>query len=110
MYVKAGSILTLGPAVQYANENNFDNIEIVVYPGADADFTLYEDEGNNYNYEKGMYSTINLHWNDRSKSLTIGKRNGSFPGMLKSRTFIVKIAGSDAVKEIRYTGKATTVR
>lgn len=110
LYVKAGSILTLGPAVQYANENNFDNIEIVVYPGADADFTLYEDEGNNYNYEKGMYSTINLHWNDRSKSLTIGKRNGSFPGMLKSRTFIVKIAGSDAVKEIRYTGKATTVR
>ena len=110
LYIKAGSILTLGPDAQYANENKFDNVEIVVYPGADATFTLYEDEGDNYNYEKGLYSTIDLYWNDRTKSLTIGKRNGSFPGMLQSRTFIVKIIGKGTVREIHYTGKATTVR
>ena len=109
LYIKAGSILPLGPDVQYVNENKFDNLELVVYPGADATFTLYEDEGDNYNYEKGQYSTIQLTWNDRNKTLTIGKRNGSFPGMLQSRTFRVKIIGGTE-KTITYIGKSLNVR
>lgn len=109
LYIKAGSILPLGPDVQYANENNFDNLDIVVYPGADATFTLYEDEGDNYNYEKGQYSTIQLKWNDRSKTLTIGKRTGSFKGMLATRTFNVKVIGGKETK-VTYSGKAINVK
>ena len=109
LYIKAGSILPLGPDVQYANENNFENLDIVVYPGADATFTLYEDEGDNYNYEKGLYSTIQLKWNDRSKTLTIGKRTGSFKGMLATRTFNVKVIGGKETK-VTYSGKAINVK
>ena len=109
LFIKAGSILPLGPDVQYANENKYDNIDIVVYPGANAEFTLYEDEGDNYNYEKGMYSTIRLTWNDKAKTLTIGKRQGAFPGMLSSRTFNVKIVGG-TTKTITYSGKNTIVK
>ncbi|MBP5480069.1 MAG: DUF5110 domain-containing protein, partial [Bacteroidaceae bacterium] len=87
----------------------YDNIDIVVYPGANAEFTLYEDEGDNYNYEKGMYSTIRLTWNDKAKTLTIGKRQGAFPGMLASRTFNVKIVGG-TTKTITYSGKNTIVK
>jgi alpha-D-xyloside xylohydrolase len=109
LYIKAGSILPLGPDVQYANENKFDNIDLVVYPGANATFTLYEDEGDNYNYEKGQYSTIQLTWNDRSKTLTIGKREGSFPGMIATRTFNVKVIGGTQ-KSVTYSGKALTIK
>lgn len=109
LYIKAGSILPLGPDVQYANENKFDNLDIVVYPGANAEFTLYEDEGDNYNYEKGMYSTIKLTWNDKAKTLTIGKRQGTFEGMLASRTFNVKIVGG-ASKTVKYNGASMTVK
>ena len=109
LYIKAGSILPLGPDVQYANENKFDNIDLVVYPGANATFTLYEDEGDNYNYEKGQYSTIQLTWNDRSKTLTIGKREGSFPGMIATRTFNVKVIGG-TTKTVTYTGKSVSVK
>jgi alpha-D-xyloside xylohydrolase len=109
LYIKAGSILPLGPDVQYANENKYDNIDLVVYPGADASFTLYEDEGDNYNYEKGQYSTILLTWNDRSKTLTIGKRTGSFAGMPATRTFNVKIVGG-TTKTVTYSGKSVSVK
>jgi alpha-D-xyloside xylohydrolase len=109
LYIKAGSILPLGPDIQYANENKFDNIDLVVYPGANATFTLYEDEGDNYNYEKGQYSTIQLTWNDRSKTLTIGKREGSFPGMIATRTFNVKVIGGTQ-KSVTYSGKALTIK
>ena len=109
LYIKAGSILTLGPDVQYANENKYDNLDIMVYPGADATFTLYEDEGDNYNYEKGQYSTIQLNWNDRSRTLTIGKRSGTFPGMKTTRTFRVKVIGGTE-KTITYSGKAVSVK
>lgn len=109
LYIKAGSILPLGPDVQYANENKFDNIDIVVYPGADATFTLYEDEGDNYNYEKGQYSTIVLKWNDRSHTLTIGRRQGAFQGMPASRTFNVKAVGGKSTT-VRYSGKALNIK
>ena len=96
LYVKAGTILPVGPKVQYATEKKWDNLEIRVYEGANGEFTLYEDENDNYNYEKGVYSTITFNWNDTKKVLTISDRKGSFPGMLADRKFnIVKVsAGS----------------
>ena len=93
LYVRAGSIVPMGPFLQYADEKPADPIELRIYAGADASFTLYEDEGDNLNYEMGSYATIPLRWNDASKTLILGKRNGGFPGMLKKRTFHVVLAG-----------------
>lgn len=109
LYIKAGTILPQGPEVQYADVKDWKNLDIVVYPGADAEFTLYEDEGDNYNYEKGIYSTITMKWNDKAKTLTIGKRNGDFPGMVKERTFNVKVMGG-TTKTVTYKGAAVTVK
>ena len=89
LYVPAGSILPMGPVMQYATESACDPIELRVYKGADGAFTLYEDENDNYDYEKGMYATIPMTWNDSTKTLTLGARQGTFPGMLKQRTFHV---------------------
>ncbi len=109
LYVKAGSILPLGPDVQYANENKYDNIDIVVYPGADAQFTLYEDEGDNYNYEQGKYSTIQLSWKEKARTLTIAQRQGAFNGMPSSRTFRVKLADG-SFQTVTYNGDTVTVK
>jgi alpha-D-xyloside xylohydrolase len=93
LYIKAGSILPIGPKVQYATEKQWDNLEIRIYEGGDGEFTLYEDENDNYNYEKGAYSTITLSWNDAKKALTVNSRKGTFPGMLAERKFsIVRVA------------------
>jgi alpha-D-xyloside xylohydrolase len=95
LYVKTGSILPIGPKVQYATEKKWDNLEIRVYPGADGEFILYEDENDNYNYEKGIYSTITFGWNDAKKVLSISERKGAFPGMLTTRTFQIVIVSSN---------------
>jgi len=87
LYVKAGSILPMGPDVEWSTEKPADPIELRVYRGADGNFTLYEDENDNYDYEKGTFATIPFHWDDKSGVLTIGERKGQFPGMLKVRTF-----------------------
>jgi alpha-D-xyloside xylohydrolase len=115
LYVKAGSVIPLGPKVQYATEKNWDNLEMRIYAGADGSFTLYEDENDNYNYEKGIYSTITFIWNDKNKTLTIGDRQGSFPGMLSERKFnIVLVSGNKGIgmdvteafdRTITYKGK-----
>ena len=105
MFVRAGSILPLAPVVQYAEERKWDNLDIIVYPGADATFTLYEDEGDNYNYEKGQYATIRFTWDNQKKQLTIGKQEGQYPGMLKQRKFNVRIAGQEAIKTVEYNGE-----
>ncbi|MBP7612476.1 MAG: DUF5110 domain-containing protein [Paludibacter sp.] len=112
LYVKAGSIIPFGPQVQYATEKKWDNLEIRVYPGANGAFTLYEDENDNYNYEKGVYSTISFTWNDAKKSLTINDRKGSFPGMITSRKFnvVVIAAGKKIEKAVTYTGKKVVVK
>jgi alpha-D-xyloside xylohydrolase len=89
LYVKAGSIIPMGPYLQYATEKAADPVEIRVYTGDDAEFVLYEDENDTYNYEKGQYATITMKWNEAEKALTIGNREGDFPGMLKDRTFRV---------------------
>jgi alpha-D-xyloside xylohydrolase len=103
MFVRAGSILPLGPEMQYVGEKAWDNLEIRVYPGANGSFVLYEDEGDNYNYEKGVYSTITFSWNDKARKLTIGARKGEFPGMLKSRKFMV-VLPDGRQQEINYNG------
>ncbi|OIQ95015.1 alpha-xylosidase BoGH31A precursor [mine drainage metagenome] len=89
LLVRAGSIVPLGPDLQYAMQKPADPIELRIYPGADGSFTLYEDEGDSYRYEKGVYATIPISWKDKTKTLTIGARTGQFPGMLTNRTFNV---------------------
>jgi alpha-D-xyloside xylohydrolase len=89
LFVRAGSIVPLGPELQFASEKPADPIELRIFPGADGDFTLYEDENDNYDYEKGSFATIPFHWDDARQTLTIGNRKGSFPGMLQSRSFRV---------------------
>ena len=89
MFVRAGSILPLGPEMQYVGEKAWDNLEIRVYPGADGSFTLYEDEGDGYNYEKGYYATITFRWNDKARQLTIGTRQGGYKGMILDRKFTI---------------------
>jgi alpha-D-xyloside xylohydrolase len=118
LFVKAGSIIPIGPAIQYATEKN-DPIEIRIYPGADEEFTLYEDENDNYDYEKGVYSTITFKWDDAKKELTINDRKGFFLGMLNKRKFCIlkvsgkKVTGIDTVKNydkiITYNGKKVVV-
>ena len=88
LYVKAGSIVPMGPNIQYSGQS-VDPIEVRVYRGANGSFTLYEDEGDNYNYEAGTSASIPFTYNDATSTLTIGARTGSFPGMLTSRTFNV---------------------
>ena len=109
MFVKAGSILPLVPVMQYAQEKKWDNLDIVVYPGANGTFTLYEDEGDNYNYEKGAYTTIKITWDERSRTITFGKQKGHFPGMLTNRKFNIRMAGHKTVKTVNYDGQETTV-
>jgi len=93
LFVRAGSILPVGPSVQYAEEKKWDSLQIRIYPGADGSFGLYEDEGDNYNYEDGASSLIPFRWNDADHTLTIGQRSGAFEGMLSERDFRIVIAG-----------------
>jgi len=119
LFVKAGSILPIGPKVQYASEKKWDNLEIRIYPGADGEFTLYEDENDNYNYEKGFYSLIHFKWSDAKKTLTIEARKRKYPGMLKERTFNILMVNenrgtgieisSTIDKKIKYSGKKMVV-
>ena len=109
MFVRAGSILPLGPEMQYVGEKPWDNLELRVYPGADATFTLYEDEGDNYNYEQGLYTTIEMRWNDRTRMLTIGERQGQYPGMLNARKFTL-VLPDGTTKTVDYSGQLLTIK
>ena len=104
LFVKAGTILPVGPQVQYATEKKWDDLEIRIYPGADGHFVLYEDENDNYNYEKGAYTEIDFNWNDKTHSLTISERKGAFNSMLQNRKFRIAVNGS-AATTADYTGK-----
>jgi alpha-D-xyloside xylohydrolase len=95
LYVRAGSIVPFGPELQYADEKTADPIELRVYRGANGEFTLYEDEGDNYNHEKGAFAEIPIQWNETDRTLTIGAHKGEFPGMLKKRVFNVVFVGSN---------------
>jgi alpha-D-xyloside xylohydrolase len=119
LYIKAGSIVPMGPYLQYATEKAADPIEIRVYAGADAGFVLYEDENDTYNYEQGKYATIAMNWNEATKTLTIKDRKGEFPGMLKDRTFnIVWVNATNGigvepalkVETIKYSGQEISIK
>ena len=109
MFVRAGSILPLGPEMQYVGEKAWDSLELRIYPGADATFTLYEDEGDSYNYERGVYTTIPISWDNASHQLTIGQRQGSFPGMLQQRQFVVSLPDGNT-QTVSYDGSAITIQ
>jgi len=108
MFVRAGSILPLGPEMQYVGEKAWDNLEVRVYPGADGTFVLYEDEGDSYNYEKGIFSTITFRWNNARKTLTISERKGNYPGMLASRQFTV-VWPDGTTKQVNYQGQEINI-
>jgi alpha-D-xyloside xylohydrolase len=119
LFVRAGSIVPMGPELEWSTQKPEDPIELRIYRGADGDCTLYEDENDNYDYEKGIYATISFHWDDARKTLTISDRKGQFPGMLQSRSFRIVLVGKDhgsgisatAIpdKIVEYSGKQTTV-
>lgn len=120
IFVKEGSILPTGPALQYAMEKSADTIMLTIYGGKDASFKLYEDDGKQYDYEKGAFSTIEMTYNHSANTLSIGERNGSFEGMLKKRYFRIRLitpgkaqafdVNARGQKDVVYTGKELTVR
>nr|WP_294944805.1 TIM-barrel domain-containing protein [uncultured Mucilaginibacter sp.] len=120
LYVRAGSIVPMGPEVEYATQEKNKVIELRIYPGADGRFTFYEDENDNYNYEKGIYSTFSLTWNDKQRKLSISDTKGDFPGALRQRTFNVVLVNGErgsgplealkTDKRIVYNGSAVAVK
>ncbi|HJV42602.1 TIM-barrel domain-containing protein [Caulobacter sp.] len=119
LYIRAGAIIPMGPALQYATERPDAPYEIRVYPGADGKFTLYEDDNETYAYERGQSARYELSWNDARRTLTVGARRGAFPGMVKQRTLKIVVIGAasesaptppSAVRTISYGGRAVTVR
>lgn len=119
LYVRAGSIVPMGPDEEWATQKAADPIELRIYRGANGAFTLYEDENDNYNYEKGVYATVPFHWDDAKQTLTIGARKGQFPGMLANRSFRVVFVrenhgvGIDPAEQpdkvVQYSGKEITI-
>ena len=109
LYIREGSIIPFGPKVQFATQKKWDNLEIKVYPGKDCSFVLYEDEFDNYNYEKGLYAEIEFSWNEASKKLTISNRKGQYNGMLTSRKFTV-VMPNGITRIINYNGKKVEER
>ncbi len=118
LFVKAGSIIPMGKFIQYTNQKSSDTLEIRVYSGADGTFSLYEDQGDNYNYEKGEYSTIQFNWDEKQQVLIIGDVQGQFSGMLQKRVFniiwINEQSGNGINvckidKQVKYEGKKVVI-
>jgi alpha-D-xyloside xylohydrolase len=118
LYARAGSIVPMGPVVQFATEAPDAPYEIRIYPGADARFTIYEDDNETYGYEKGQRATYDLVWDDKARTLRIGARRGSFPGMVRQRQLNLAVMGADnatgvapsaAARTVTYRGRALTV-
>ncbi|HVU35279.1 MAG TPA: TIM-barrel domain-containing protein [Opitutaceae bacterium] len=119
LFVRAGSIVPFGPDLQYTTEKRADPVTLFVYGGADGDFSLYEDDGLTYGYEKGAFTRIPMHWDEATQTFTLGARTSTFPGMLTDRTFnIVHVSAAHAVgydaapaiaRTVRYNGEALSV-
>ncbi|SDD25854.1 glycoside hydrolase family 31 protein [Niabella drilacis] len=110
VFIRAGTILPLAAVPQYSAISNFKDLEIKIYPGKSGTFELYEDEGNDYSYEKGQCSLIRFSWNDKTRVLTVEPRRGAFNGMSGTRGFTIRIAGTKAVKQVTYSGARVLVR
>ncbi|MBR3398207.1 MAG: glycoside hydrolase family 31 protein [Prevotella sp.] len=120
VFVREGSVIPYGPEMEWCDEKPADNIILYVYAGADGKFQIYEDEGTNYNYEKGKYATIDITYNDASRTLTIGKTVGSYNGMPKARNFTIVYCTKDKAQEltfepangktVKYNGKEVSVK
>ncbi len=120
LYVRAGSIVPLGPEIEYTGEKPDAPIELRIYPGADGHFELYEDSGDTYDYQTGQHTIIPMTWNDKAGQLTIGARQGSFPGMVEHRKFRVvfvtpghgagPLESKDVDQEVAYDGQSVTVK
>lgn len=121
VFIPEGAILPIGPEMQWSDEKKPELIDLYVYAGKDGSYTLYEDEGTNYNYEKGKYAVIDFKYDDARKQVTIGARKGSFDGMLQKRRFNiilvdqkkqqgVNLAKSPKGKVVKYSGQAVTVK
>ncbi|MGK9368792.1 TIM-barrel domain-containing protein [Melioribacter sp. Ez-97] len=109
LFVKAGSIIPIGPGIQYTGQKQADTLTLFVYAGGDASFVLYEDEGTNYNYEKGLYSTIEFKYDETDKELVIGERKGEFPGMLSERIINIVFINSDSPRPFEFNIKPDRV-
>lgn len=121
VFIPEGAILPIGPEMQWSDEKKPELIDLYVYAGKDGSYTLYEDEGTNYNYEKGKFAVIDFKYDDARKQVTIGARKGSFDGMLQKRRFNiilvdqkkqqgVNLAKSPKGKVVKYSGQAITVK
>ena len=120
VFVREGAIIPFGPEMQWSDEKPAELINLYVYAGQDGQFQLYEDEGTNYNYEKGKYATIDISYDDATRTVTFSARKGQFPGMLKQRRFNVVLVSKDTPKPlnlenpegimVQYNGKSTTVK
>ena len=120
VFVREGAIIPFGPEMEWSDEKSAELINLYVYAGQNGAFQLYEDEGTNYNYEKGKYATIDITYDDATKTVSFGTRKGSFPGMLKNRRFNVVLVSKDAPKPldldapegkiVQYHGKAVSVK
>ena len=120
VFVREGAIIPFGPEMQWSDEKPAELINLYIYAGKDGSFQLYEDEGTNYNYEKGKYATIDITYNDATRTVSFGKRSGSFNGMLKERRFNVVLITKDAPKALNldnpegkmvdYNGKAISIQ
>ena len=110
LFARAGSIIPLAPEMQYVGEKPWTDLELRVFPGADGEFVLYEDAGDGYGYTRGELSEIPMTYNHRTRTLCIGARQGSYPGMPEKRNFTVRDATSGAVRTLEYTGSPIAVR
>ncbi|WP_312193392.1 DUF5110 domain-containing protein, partial [Sphingobacterium sp.] len=120
VYVKAGAILPIGPVMQYTTEKKPDVLDLYIYTGANGQFSLYEDEGTNYNYEKGKYSRIDFSYDHSTHTLSLANRQGAFDGMLTKRKFNIifvsdsNVVGLDVASKksmaVTYTGKALQIK
>ena len=109
LYIRGGSIVPVGPDMEYSDEKPADDIVLYVYGGQNAEFTLYEDEGTNYNYEKGDFSTITFRYDDTKGTLTIGEREGKFNGMLKERTFTIVHVSEESTQSLEHTNQGKQI-
>lgn len=113
LFVKSGAIIPYGPVMQYSSEKSNEEMTVKVYTGNNGSFELYEDEGDNYNYEKGKYILIPFTWNEKARTLTIGKQTGFFEGSTNKRTFTINVVGLDGSitsKKVVYDGRTVLVK